>query len=73
MKPDIYLDATVSTLPAHSLVQVGFICASLLLSGGWTEPDKVYVPAGHGYAICDISTAAPVKAKALEAVEATAA
>ena len=52
MKPDIYLDATVSTLSAHSLVQVGFICASLLLSGGWTEPDKVYVPAGHGYAIC---------------------
>lgn len=57
MKPDIYLAATSATLHDHSLIQVGFICASLLLSGGWTEPDKVYVPAGHGYAICDISTA----------------
>lgn len=73
MKPDIYLAATVSTLSEHSLFQVGFICASLLLSGGWTEPDKVYVPSGSGYAICDISTAAPVKAKVVEAVEATAA
>jgi len=60
MKPDIYLPATTATLHEHSLVQVGFICASLLLSGGWTEPDKVYVPAGHGYAICDISTAPKV-------------
>ena len=54
MKPDIYLDTSITDLHKHSLAQVGFICASLLLSGGWTEPDKVYVPAGHGYAICDI-------------------
>lgn len=54
MKPDIYLDATIETLPAHNLIQTGFICASLLLSGGWTEPAKVYVPCGAGYAICDI-------------------
>ncbi len=66
MKPDICPDATVSTLREHSLVQVGFICASLLLSGGWTDPEKVYVPAGHGYAICDITTA-PVPAKKAEA------
>lgn len=72
MKPDIYLAATISTLPEHSLYQVGFICSSLLLSGGWTEPDKVYVPSGIGYAICEISTASPVKTKTVEAVEATA-
>lgn len=63
-KPDIYLDATVATLPAHNLAQIGFICASLLLSGGWTDPAAVYVPCGHGYAICDIVTAPPAKAKA---------
>jgi len=54
MKPDIYLDATVSDLAIHCLVQTGFICASLLFSGGWTDPSAVYVPHAGGYAICEI-------------------
>ena len=65
MKPDIYLDATVSSLPAHHLVQVGFICATLLLSGGWTDPQAVYVPHENGYAICELHPPAMVKTEAV--------
>lgn len=61
MKPDIFLAATISTLSRHHLFQTGFICASLLLSGGWTEPEKVYVPCGAGYAICDLIVTALAK------------
>ena len=68
MKPDIYLDATVNTLSQHSLIQTGFICASLLLSGGWTDPASVYVPCGAGYAICDIVVPAMVKPATVQPV-----